>query len=307
MYVMSDVLVLVSTYNGENYLREQLDSILAQSIPVDILVRDDGSKDTTLAILQEYMDTHDNIRYVRGENKGFVGSFIELMKMAKGYSYYSFSDQDDVWFHDKVETAVGKLKELDQRKPCVYASCSLLVDNDMNGDETTQINRKGMDFYNIIIQNLMPGHTQVVNQAMIDFVLTHPFDITKIFVHDYWIALIGIIFGEFYFDNEYHTYYRQHNDNSLGYGHGTFGWITERIHHVVDGAARQITRQDQFFYDNFKDMLTKEQCKELEGLLNSQRNIFTRTVYLCKARVYRQRNFETTLFYVLYLLGGYKV
>lgn len=304
---MSDCLVLMSTYNGEKYLKEQLDSILKQSIEVDILVRDDGSSDETIRILKEYGDIYENIRYVQGENKGFVGSFIELMKMAKGYMYYAFCDQDDIWFKDKVEVAVSKLKQMDIHKPCVYASCSLLVDNDMKGNETTQTNRKGIDFYNIIIQNLMPGHTQVVNQALLDFLLSHPFDISKIFVHDYWIALIAITFGEFYFDNTYHTYYRQHNDNSLGYGHGTFGWITERIHHVVDGAAKQITRQDQFFYDHYKDMLDQSQRKELEGLLNSQRNVFTRVAYLCKARVYRQRNFETSLFYILYFFGGYKV
>lgn len=304
---MNDVLILMSTYNGEAFLREQLDSLLQQNYKVDILVRDDGSTDKTIGILEEYANNYNFFHYIKGKNSGVVGSFYELMKQAKNYLYYAFCDQDDIWFNDKIEQAVFNLKSLDQKKPCLYASCSLLVDNRIEGKETTQINRRGIDYYNIIIQNLMPGHTIVVNQVMIDFILSHPFDLEKIFVHDYWMALIAITFGDFYFDNTYHTYYRQHDNNSFGYGNGPWSWITERVDHVRNGAARQITRQDQFFLDVFHEKLTYEERKELEGLLNSQKNIFTRISYLCKAKVYRQRKFETALFYILYLLGGYKV
>ena len=109
---MEKVCVLMSTYNGEKYLKEQLDSILNQnSIIVDILIRDDGSTDKTLNILDEYNKKYNNIRYYTGENLKSAKSFLDLLFTAGEYDYYSFSDQDDVWDRDKLLVAVSKLKE----------------------------------------------------------------------------------------------------------------------------------------------------------------------------------------------------
>lgn len=304
---MNRVLVLMSTYNGENYIREQIDSILNQQESADLLIRDDGSKDHTIEIVKEYVQTYDTIRLIEGENVGVIDSFFSLLKEAKGYEYYAFSDQDDIWMKDKLSVAVQHLDTLDQTRPALYASCSLLVDNELKGNDTTQIDRRGLTFNNVIIQNLMPGHAQVFNQQLVDFVNAHPVDTSKVVVHDFWLALLGITFGTIYFDNTYHTYYRQHGNNEIGYGHGPFGWLTERVKRVFHAKAKEITVQDQLFYDTFKDQLSEAQKQELSSLLNSQRNIFTRTRYLCHAQVYRQRKVETLLFYLLYLLGGYKV
>lgn len=304
---MKDMLVLLSTYNGETFLREQLDSILNQTISVDILIRDDGSSDQTLEILEEYANKYHNLKYFLGENVGVVHSYIALMRQAKEYAYYAFSDQDDIWLPNKLEIAHMKLATMNQQKPCLYCSCSLLVNNDMEGKQVTQINRRGITFYNVMIQNLMPGHAQVFNRALLDLVLQHQIDFQKVVVHDYWLAFLCVTFGNVYFDNTYHTYYRQHSDNAIGYGHGPKGWILERLKRVQNQAAKDITRQNQLFYNVFKDKIKNEYRKELALFLNSQKNILTRAGYLVKARVYRQKRFETLLFYILYLLGGYNI
>lgn len=304
---MNNTLILISTYNGEKYIKEQIQSILAQSVSVDILIRDDGSCDNTIPILEEFMNKHKNITLIKGDNVGVVGSYFALLKLAKGYTYYAFSDQDDIWFVDKIECALQNIQALDQEKPALYASCSLLVDNEMKGKDTTQIDRRGLTFRNIIIQNLMPGHTQVFNQALVDFINRDEIDIQKVVVHDFWVALIAITFGNVYFDNTYHTYYRQHGNNSIGYGHGPFGWFTERLKRIARSAAKEITIQDQLFYDMYKDDLKPIQKKELEGLLFSQKNLWTRLSFLMKTKVYRQKKFESALFYILYALGGYKI
>lgn len=304
---MSDVVVLVSTYNGSKYLREQLDSILEQSYPVDVLIRDDGSSDDTISIIEEYMDNFPQVQLIKGENVGCLQSFFALLRAAKGYRYYAFSDQDDVWFKDKIEVAIKHLQALNEDKPCVYASCSLIVNEFLEGNKHTQHNCRGLSFYNVIVQNIMPGHTQVMNQKLVDMTLAYTNDFSQLFVHDFWIAMIAVTFGECYFDNEPHTYYRQHENQVIGYGHGRFSWIWERLVHVKDGVARQITHQDDYFLATFEDLLQADQVCELKRLLHSQRNVFTRIAYLWRARVYRQRHFETLLFYVLYLLGGYKI
>lgn len=304
---MNRILVLMSTYNGEAYLHEQLDSILNQSEAADILIRDDGSVDQTLSILEDYQKHYPQIRVIHGENVGVVRSFFELLRHAKGHEYYAFADQDDIWMEEKLACAVQQLDRMEPTQPALYASCSLLVDNDRKPLGTTQQCRRGLSFYNVLIQNIMPGHAQVFNQALADFVIRHPIDVNQVVVHDFWLALLGITFGNVFFDNEPHTYYRQHTSNEIGYGHGAFGWFTERLRRVMKAKAKEITRQDREFFNHFAADLTSDQYDELSRLLNSQRNFFTRLGYLCRAKVYRQKKSETVLFYILYLLGGYRI
>ena len=103
------ILVLLSAYNGEKYISAQIESILHQKIEhqVDLLIRDDGSNDDTLNILQEYETKYpDRIKVVEGKNIGYIKSFFWLIQEANGYDYYSLSDQDDVWLDNKLDIAV---------------------------------------------------------------------------------------------------------------------------------------------------------------------------------------------------------
>lgn len=115
---MKRILVLLSTYNGELFLREQLDSLFAQvGVELHIWVRDDGSKDSTQKILFEYREKFPNkITIVLGENIGWKRSFFELLSFAKQnsvvYDYYAFCDQDDIWLPTKLQRAVEKMGEL---------------------------------------------------------------------------------------------------------------------------------------------------------------------------------------------------
>ena len=86
------VAVVMSTYNGEQFIREQFDSILNQTYKnIEIVVRDDGSKDGTVDIVKEYQSKHNNIKLIEGENLGFVNSFFELLDLADA-EYYAYAD-----------------------------------------------------------------------------------------------------------------------------------------------------------------------------------------------------------------------
>ena len=131
------VLVLMSTYNGERYLIEQIDSILAQErVDVHLLVRDDGSKDRTCEILDKYVLSHPNIEVVKAENVGFIKSFSKLIEMAQNTriqaDYFAFSDQDDVWMPHKLKMASDSLSHMDQEKPLLFSSNSMYVDETLN-------------------------------------------------------------------------------------------------------------------------------------------------------------------------------
>ena len=115
------VAVLLSTYNGEKYLTEQLNSILIQEdVIVNLYVRDDGSTDNTLKILYEFAAKNINITVFKGENVGFAESFYSLLKMNIGADYYAFSDQDDIWEKNKLITAIKSINN--SKKPMLYYS-----------------------------------------------------------------------------------------------------------------------------------------------------------------------------------------
>lgn len=95
---MKTVSVLLSTYNGEKYLREQLDSLLVQQgVDLRIIARDDGSKDTTVEILKEYAGKDTRVSFFEGKNVGPAQSFFDLIMKSPDSDYYAFCDQDDVW------------------------------------------------------------------------------------------------------------------------------------------------------------------------------------------------------------------
>ena len=108
------VAIIMSTYNGEPFIRQQLDSILNQTYKnIELVVRDDGSKDKTVEIIKEYQEKYENIKFFQGENLGFVKSFFELLKLTEA-DYYSYADQDDIWIENKIEPAVNSLNKLDE-------------------------------------------------------------------------------------------------------------------------------------------------------------------------------------------------
>ena len=107
----------MSTYNGERYLREQIDSILQQiDVEIELIIRDDGSNDGTVQIIEEYASKYPCISYYCGDNVGVGKSFMELLKNAPTADYYAFSDQDDVWLKDKLIRAVKAITITEQCK-----------------------------------------------------------------------------------------------------------------------------------------------------------------------------------------------
>lgn len=171
---MKSVLVLMSTYNGEKYLREQLDSIFYQkNVEVKVLVRDDGSKDGTINILDEY-SKYNHLFYIKSENINWMHSFWVLVNMANGFDYYAFSDQDDIWDEDKLFRAVLKLEKYGNT-PVIYCANQRIVDKDMNilthTEDTVDIsNFTILDF--LVHGNVFRGCTEVWNIALQQYVLT---------------------------------------------------------------------------------------------------------------------------------------
>ena len=213
---MHKVLVLMSTYNGERYLAEQLDSILIQrGVDVTILIRDDGSTDNTIHILNDYASKNINLTYYQGTNVGPCMSFFDLLKHAYGYDYYAFSDQDDVWDEDKLVSAITKLEKFDSNSPLLYCSNLNVVDEKLNfyricHSDSYNLNNKLLG----LVEFFAVGCTEVFNQKAVDVSLQYWSK--DCLMHDSWLFMICNFLGNVYYDTIPHINYRQHGNNVIG-------------------------------------------------------------------------------------------
>ncbi|MGL5977411.1 MAG: glycosyltransferase, partial [Erysipelotrichaceae bacterium] len=293
------VLVLMSSYNGERYLREQIDSILQQEGDFELYlhIRDDGSKDDTVAILQAYANANQRVSFEQGENMGYAKSFMTLLQEASGYDYYAFSDQDDTWLPNKIQIALSKLNMV--KSPALYASCSYLTDNNHQILGTTQKKVRDITPYNGFIECFMPGHTQVLNHSLL-VALKGDYDVARIFAHDFWITTFAINFATVVFDNDAHTYYRQHNENVTGYSSGKFGWYKQRFQRVIKKEANRRAGQIYYFYLYYQKELNQDVRIEMQHFFQTS-SLWQRLAYIMKTKLYYQSIKKTILYKVLYI------
>lgn len=239
-------MVLLSTYNGEKYLRTQLDSLKNQKgIKLSVLVRDDGSKDSTIQILDEYSYKMD-LSYEAAENKGSTRSFMELVrKCPANYDYYAFCDQDDYWHDDKLITAVERLEMFDMDKPALYYSGQQLVDADMNPIYSHVLDDKRNVYANAIF-NQMAGCTSVFNQALMKCVKQVFGNEGEPGFHDSVIYRICVLAdGNIICDPKGKIDYRQHGSNVVGLDYSLKGKIKKLIRYIEPG---ELTKDLDFIF-----------------------------------------------------------
>lgn len=254
--------ILMSTYNGEKYLREQLESIykLDNISSIDILVRDDGSKDGTVDILKEYEKNHKNFKWYTGENKRPARSFWDLLNHASGADFYAFADQDDYWKSDKLSHALEQLLKLNQNQPLLYMSDVEVVDAKLNHLADGFVDTSVPVSYPFSLSNsVCPGCTFLFNEKA--RVLATKFDSEKyIDHHDWTLYKIVACFGEVIFDKSTHMLYRQHENNVIGATKGKFArlWDALFVKPRNPKFIHQRQRNAQALLDYYGDMMSEE-------------------------------------------------
>ena len=191
--------VLISAYNGEKYISEQIDSVLSQTYPaIRIYVRDDGSTDGTLQILHRYSRAG-KIRLLRGRNVGYGRSFGRLLKTAGEGDYWAFCDQDDVWLPDKVKWAVEWLEEQPEGLPALFGSSYELTDENLRETIGTALPPEySLDFRRALTDCVYMGFAMTFNRPLRSLMLAA--DMEKITSHDWWAQLLAVRFGIHHFD-----------------------------------------------------------------------------------------------------------
>uniref|UniRef100_UPI00405609E8 glycosyltransferase family 2 protein n=1 Tax=Agathobacter sp. TaxID=2021311 RepID=UPI00405609E8 len=252
--------VLMSTYNGEKYIVEQLDSILAQEdVEVHLYIRDDGSTDNTINIINGY--ANDNIfLYQDGENLGPGMSFMRLLYKVvtenDSYQYYAFADQDDIWLKNKISVAVNQLKE--KTEAALYCSNQYLyIDGEVKGLRFDK--RPELTLVSHISHNNIYGCTMIFNRKLATTITNAKcpgHDILDYRCHDTWVLLVALLYGNVVYDEKSYIYYRIHDDNAVGIRKMTF---SDRIKRAIVGKkgakvpARNLRmRSAQLLLDGFQ-------------------------------------------------------
>lgn len=211
----SEVTVLMSTWNGEKYLREQIDSILKQNdVNVSLIVRDDGSTDHTVEILDEYADHFPNVKVIRGNNLGYIQSFMTLATLKdKPNTYTAFSDQDDIWHPDKLISAIRMIENVPENyeEPVLYYSDLNVTDESGNYLKKANTWEGTINKYMFSVFIGIRGCTMVLNPVLTELVSRYKPE--KIFGHDTFIALLAFWSGKVIYDSNAYIDYRQTGSN----------------------------------------------------------------------------------------------
>lgn len=214
--------ILLATYNGEKYLKEQIDSILNQTYKnIKLIVSDDCSKDKTVEILKEYEKKDERVEiYIQEKNLGVVKN-IEFLLSKVESKYYMLSDQDDIWNEEKVEKSLEKLKE--ENADLVFGDLEV-VDKDLKtvypsfGDFML-LNDKIEKYINTdklnYLYNCVTGCTILAKKETINYILPLPNE-SKYLIHDHWIGLMVSLHGKVAYIKEKYIKYRQHGNNEIG-------------------------------------------------------------------------------------------
>lgn len=300
----------MSTYNGEKYLREQVDSIVKQdNADWHLYIRDDGSKDNTVNIIRELVHQDKRISFINEgnpENMGVTGSFMELLSSVDA-DYYMFSDQDDYWKRDKISATLARMQESEKggQPVCVHTDLTI-VDAHLKGNALLNgPDYSWSSFRQLLFANCVTGCTMMINQPLKKLINFNDKSIKKIYLHDWWIALIAAAFGRVVYLNRSTILYRQHNGNVVGSNNKGTNWYSKLPANV---RVIQTVRMAKDFWNVYQNKLQgkdKNYAKEYASLAFHQNPFWNfRVIFRCPPV---RPTLKGDLFFSLLVVRNYRV
>ena len=205
------VSICIATYNGEKYLKKQIDSILKQSYKnIEIIVQDDSSADATINILKSYQESL--TLHINSTNLGYIKNFESLLSKAAG-KYIAICDQDDIWNEKKLEILMNEIGT----NSLIYSN-SLLINSSGNSLEKTLSQKLKNNFIdsqsalNFLFDNSVSAHALLFKKELLCYIFPFP----KQTYFDAWIAATAASHSSIKYIDDSLVYYRQHDSNTLG-------------------------------------------------------------------------------------------
>jgi glycosyltransferase involved in cell wall biosynthesis len=280
--------ILLAVYNGEKYIKEQIQSILRQTYSnLHIIVRDNCSEDRTKEIVQEMIEAHPGkITLITSEkNLGVVGNFASLLDLTRS-SYAMFADCDDVWFPEKIEKSLKEMHHFEFRYgtdvPILIHSDLKVVDIDLNviHDSFWRYSylkpSQGKTLGRQLVQNAVTGCTILMNRALIERSRPIP---EGVVMHDWWIGIVAAALGKIGIVNEPLMLYRQHGKNDTGAKKYDFLHDFKLKEPVLTFRSKCVN-QATFCLQRFETVLTQKQRKTLRAYIGLHQAPLFKQAYL---------------------------
>ncbi|MDT2684969.1 MAG: glycosyltransferase [Enterococcus sp.] len=283
---MIKVCVMMSTYNGDKYLEEQILSILDQNIKVHLYIRDDGSNDGTKNILQKYIN-NENIFIRFSDNLGPQKSFMCLIDwVGMNYDFYFFADQDDKWKPGKIMRAIDFLKQ----DSLSFAKSKLYFSNvDMTDNELKKLNIKlsfwKYDINDVLLGSAPLGCTICYNKELQNHLLSYSPKNHR--MHDHWVYLVCLCMeGKIYYDDTSQMFYRQHSENVVGGTTVGIKYIKSLFNQFVNVDNNRLAQANELV-EAYGDKMNSSIKRKLLKLVRYKRSFFI------KMNILLSREFNT--------------
>jgi len=292
------VTILMAVYNGEKYLREQLDSILSQTHENwQLVIRDDRSTDKSLAILTEYLQRDPRIMLLsHGSDHGSACiNFSQLAAWAASTdaAYVMFADQDDRWKPEKVSVSLAAIFKMEQElgtdHPCMCYSTFQLMDE--KGEDLPQRMPlpNHLPLMLMLSENYAWGCTMIINSAALKKITPIPYQAAN---HDYWIALVISALGNNQLIDRDLLFYRQHTQNVSGNVDKMsftqrFKRYVVNIHSMLKPLTENLITV-QLFFNRYQQELKKEDSRQVAAFIGAyQQGVLPLLTTLMKYRIFK--------------------
>lgn len=289
--------ILLATYNGENYLAEQLNSILNQTnTNWQLLIHDDNSTDNTVDIIKQYQKQNpDKIQFIDDDvSFGNASANFSFLLEHVDSEYIMFCDQDDVWLKNKIELTLEKMQDMEK----TYQNLPILVHTDLTVvDEELKVISKSYWKYQyidpskdslnrLLVQNTITGCTVMINRRLMNIALPIPNDAI---MHDWWLGLVAAAFGKITYIDIPTVFYRQHSKNDTGAAKFNIKTIWKKMISLYKIDLQKYILQAKELLGRYQEEMAVDQKKLIIDFIETENSSWLKSKFiLLKHKILKQ-------------------
>ena len=295
--------VLLSAYNGEKFIKEQIDSIINQNgVDVRLVIRDDGSTDRTVSIIEGLQTIYPNcIELKKGNNVGIHRSFRELFLETDSSDYIAFADQDDCWDNNKLIVAISSMEKYN----CDFYSCSArLVNENMEMIGDTNCNKAKYSYYMRGNSKLLTpgaqGCTIVLSKKAWEILKNRNYP--DYYGHDTWLTVASYYLFDCLYDTTSYMSYRQHNNSATGNRTHKVKQFLIRIKQYSNGLSRYKQLANDII-SSFSIDLSNDDMKVINAIWANETRMIDRIRNIKKYRFGKYGFLENWIYHLYYISG----